>query len=106
MAVAFKATEVGLRGLVALKVLPPELGLTARAAERFKREARMVAEIDHPNIIAVYRVCQIGGILFIVMKFVEGQAVDAILQELGPLLVPVILRFLRPAALAVASAHA
>src|SRR5207253_1914333 len=81
-----------------LKVLPPELGLTARAAERFKREARMVAEIDHPNIIPVYRVGQIGGILFIVMKFVEGKSLDAILQEQGALSVPVTLHVLRAAA--------
>ena len=106
MAVVFKATEVGLRRVVALKVLPPELGLTARAAERFKREARMVAEIDHPNIIPVYRVGQIGGILFIVMKFVEGKSLDAILQEQGALSVPVTLHVLRAAARALAYAHA
>src|ERR1051326_3130047 len=76
MAVVFKAIELGLRRVVALKVLPPELGVTARAAERFKREARMVAEIDHPNIIPVYRVGQFGGILFVVMKFVEGKSLD------------------------------
>ena len=106
MAVVFKATEIGLRRVVALKVLPPELGLTARAAERFKREARMVAEIDHPNIIPVYRVGQIGGILFIVMKFVEGKSLDAILQEQGALSVPVTLHVLRAAARALAYAHA
>src|SRR5216117_4479205 len=106
MAVVFKATEVGLRRLVALKVLPPELGLTARAAERFKREARMVAEIDHPNIIPVYRVGQIGGILFFVMKFVEGKSLDAILQAQGALSVPVTLNVLRAAARALAYAHA
>jgi len=106
MAVVFKATEVGLRRMVALKVLPPELGLTARAAERFKREARMVAEIDHPNIIPVYRVGQIGGILFFVMKFVEGKSLDAILQEQGALSVPVSLYVLRAAARALAYAHA
>ncbi len=106
MAVVFKATEVGLRRVVALKVLPPELGLTARAAERFKREARMVAEIDHPNIIPVYRVGQIGGILFFVMKFVEGKSLDAILQAQGALSVPVTLNVLRAAARALAYAHA
>ena len=106
MAVVFKAIEVGLRRVVALKVLPPELGLTARAAERFKREARMVAEIDHPNIIPVYRVGQFGGILFIVMKFVEGKSLDAILQEQGALPVPVTLYVLRAAARALAYAHA
>ena len=51
MGVIFKATEVGLRRSVALKVLPPELGVNVRSAERFKREARMVAELDHPNKI-------------------------------------------------------
>ena len=106
MAIVFKATEVGLRRVVALKVLPPELGLTARAAERFKREARMVAEIDHPNIIPVYRVGQIGGILFFVMKFVEGKSLDAILQAQGALSVPVTLYVLRAAARALAYAHA
>ena len=106
MAVVFKATEVGLRRVVALKVLPPELGLTARAAERFKREARMVAEIDHPNIIPVYRVGQIGGILFIVMKFVEGKSLEAIVQAQGALPVPVTLYVLRGAARALAYAHA
>ena len=106
MAVVFKATEIGLRRVVALKVLPPELGLTARAAERFKREARMVAEIDHPNIIPVYRVGQIGGILFFVMKFIEGKSLDAILQEQGALSVPVTLYVLRAAARALAYAHA
>jgi serine/threonine-protein kinase len=106
MAVVFKATEIGLRRVVALKVLPPELGLTARAAERFKREARMVAEIDHPNIIPVYRVGQIGGILFFVMKFVEGKSLDAILQEQGALPVPATLFVLRAAARALAYAHA
>ena len=106
MAVVFKATEVGLRRVVALKVLPPELGLTARAVERFKREARMVAEIDHPNIIPVYRVGQFGGILFIVMKFVEGKSLDAIVQAHGALPVPVTLYVLRAAARALAYAHA
>jgi hypothetical protein len=91
---------------VALKVLPPELGLTARAVERFKREARMVAEIDHPNIIPVYRVGQFGGILFIVMKFVEGKSLDAILQEQGALPVPATVYVLRAAARALAYAHA
>ena len=106
MAVVFKANEVGLRRVVALKVLPPELGLTARAVERFKREARMVAEIDHPNIIPVYRVGQFGGILFIVMKFIEGKSLDALLQDQGALPVPVTLYVLRAAARALAYAHA
>jgi serine/threonine protein kinase len=105
MAVVFKATEVGLRRLVALKVLPPDIGLTARAIERFKREARMVAELDHPNIIPVYRVGQVGGILYIAMRFIEGRSLGAILEAQGALPVSVVLHVLRGAARALAYAH-
>ncbi len=105
MGVVFKATEVGLRRAVALKVLPPDLGLTARAVERFKREARMVAELDHPNIIPVYRVGQVGGILHIAMKFIEGRALDAIIDAQGALPVPVVVYVLRGATRAAAYAH-
>ncbi len=105
MGVIFKATEAGLRRSVALKVLPPELGLSVKTAERFKREARMVAELDHPNIIPVYRVGQQGGILFIAMKFIEGRSLGLILDTQGPLPVPVTLQVLRGVTRALAYAH-
>ena len=102
MAIVYRATEVGLGRVVALKVLPPDLGLTPRAVERFKREARMVAELDHPNIIPVFRVGQSGTILYIVMKFVEGLALDAILEAQGALPVHTVLYVLRGATRALA----
>jgi len=105
MGVIFQATEVGLRRPVALKVLPPEFGLSVKTAERFKREARMVAELDHPNIIPVYRVGQLGGILFIAMKFIEGRSLGLILDTQGPLPVPVALQVLRGVTRALAYAH-
>jgi serine/threonine protein kinase len=105
MGVIFKATEVGLRRAVALKVLLPELGLRVRTAERFKREARMVAELDHPNIIPVYRVGQLGGIFFIAMKFIEGRSLGLIVDTQGALPVPVALHVLRGATRALAYAH-
>src|SRR2546427_320190 len=95
MGVIFKATEVGLRRAVALKVLPPELGLSVKVAERFKREARMVAELDHPNIIPVYRIGQLGGIFFIAMKFIEGRSLGLMIDTQGALPVPVALQVLR-----------
>src|SRR6266576_5104361 len=76
MGIVFRAVDEQAKRPVALKVLSPELGLTPRAAERFKREGRMVAELEHPNIVPVYRVGQIGGMLFIAMKFVEGRSLD------------------------------
>lgn len=105
MGVIFKATEVGLRRTVALKVLPPELGMSVKTAERFKREARMVAELDHPNIIPVYRVGQLGGVFFIAMKFIEGRSLGLIIDTQGALPVPVALHVLRGAARALAYAH-
>lgn len=105
MGIVFRAVDEQAKRPVALKVLSPELGLTARAAERFKREGRMVAELEHPNIVPVYRVGQIGGILFIAMKFVEGRSLDEILDAQGPLPVPAIVLVLQAAARALAFAH-
>ena len=105
MGIVFRATDEQAQRSVALKVLSPELGLTARAAERFKREGRMVAELEHPNIVPVYRVGQVGGILFIAMKFVEGRSLDEILDAQGPLPVPAIVLVLQAAARALLFAH-
>lgn len=105
MAVVFKATEVALQRSVALKILPPDLGLSVQAVERFKREAQMVAELDHPNIIPVYRVGQVGGILHIVMKFIEGRPLDEMVEAQSALPVPVVLAVLRAAARALTFAH-
>jgi len=105
MGVVFRASDAQAKRPVALKVLSPELGLTPRAAERFKREGRMVAELEHPNIVPVYRVGQLGGILFIAMKFVEGRSLDEILAAQGPLPVPAVVLILLAAGRALAFAH-
>ncbi len=105
MGIVFRATEVGLQRQVALKVLSPDLGLTGRAVARFKREARTVAELEHPNIVPVYRVGQVGGVLHIAMKFVEGRSLDAIIAAQGPLPVPVVIYVLRGVTRAMAYAH-
>ena len=105
MGIVFRATEVGLQRTVALKVLSPDFGLTGRAVARFKREARTVAELDHPNIVPVYRVGQVGGVLHIAMKFVEGRSLDAIIAAQGALPIPVVVYVLRGVSRAMAYAH-
>jgi eukaryotic-like serine/threonine-protein kinase len=105
MGVVFRARELELGRPVAIKVLASELGITARAAERFKREARMVAELGHPNIVPVYRVGQIADILFIAMKFIEGRSLGRILDTHGALPVPVVLHLLRAVTRPLAYAH-
>jgi serine/threonine protein kinase len=105
MAIVFKAVEPELRRPVALKVLPPELAINPAIAERFRREARMAASLDHPNIIPVYRVGGVAGTLYMAMKFVEGRGLDVIMKSQGPLPVPVVVNVLRAMANALAFAH-
>ena len=106
MAIVYRATETALQRPIALKVLRPDIGMSAAAAERFKREAQTVASLDHPNIIPVYRIGQVGGIFHIAMKFVEGRSLDIILETQGALPVPVTLTVLREAARGLSYANA
>ncbi len=105
MAIVYRATEIALQRSIALKVLRPDIGLSAAAAERFKREAQTVASLDHPNIIPVYRVGLLGGIFHIAMKFIEGRSLEAILESQGALPVPVALTVLCDAARGLAFAN-
>ena len=103
MAVVYKAVERDLQRTVALKVLPA--GTSPDMAERFKREARMAAQLEHPNVVPVYRVGQAAGTHFFAMKFVEGRPLDAIIEAQGALTVPVVLHILRGAVAGLAFAH-
>jgi serine/threonine protein kinase len=105
MAVVYRATEAGLGRRVALKVLPPEMTLSRELSERFKREARLAASLEHPNIIPVYREGQAGRFLFMAMKFIEGRSLEDIIQSQGPLPVSVVMHVLRAATSALAYAH-
>jgi tetratricopeptide (TPR) repeat protein len=105
MAVVFLANEVQLARAVAIKVLPPEMALAPNVAERFKREARMAASLDHPNIIPVYRVGQAGGVQYMVQKYIEGRSLEAIIAMQGALPISVTLHILRCVTSALAFAH-
>lgn len=104
MAVVFLARDVHLARLVAIKVLPPELTF-GHGVERFKREARTAAALDHPHIIPIYRVGT-GGVLFwYAMKYVEGQSLDQLLHERGRLPLDETTRILGEVAAALDYAH-
>ncbi len=104
MAVVYEGVETELGRRVAVKVLPPEMA-TKDTAERFRREARMAASLDHPNIIPVYRVGQAEGIQYMAMKFVDGRGLDEIVKEQGALPIPVVVRIIADSARALAFAH-
>ena len=76
MGVVYSAHEIHLGRKVAIKVLPPSLTFGEGAIERFRREARTAASLEHPNIIPIYRVSSGGELLWYVMKFIEGHTLD------------------------------
>jgi serine/threonine protein kinase len=105
MAVVYKAVEIALERTVAIKVVPPDSANVGQAAERFKREAKLAASLDHPNIIPVYRVGQAGPLHFMAMKFVEGRAVDSVIEQQGALPLSVCIAILKYSATGLAFAH-
>ena len=79
MAVVYRARDVRLRRRVALKVLPPELAFREEVKRRFLREAQMAAQLSHPNIVPIYAVDEIDGIVFFAMGLVEGDPLARLL---------------------------
>ncbi len=72
MGVVYRATQLRLTRMVALKVVTPALARDPSFRERFRREWMVAASIDHPNVIPVYEAGEEDGILFIAMRWVEG----------------------------------
>jgi len=85
MAIVFKAKEKQLEREVAIKVLPFSLAFDKEFVERFQREARTSAKLEHPNIIPIYRVGKSGRIIYFVMKFLRGKPLSSILGARGSL---------------------
>src|SRR5918995_2215155 len=61
---------------VAIKVLPAELAASPERLERFRREAKALAALDHPGIVGVYSVEDAGGVHFLTMQLIEGRSLD------------------------------
>jgi beta-lactam-binding protein with PASTA domain/tRNA A-37 threonylcarbamoyl transferase component Bud32 len=85
MAQVYRARDRELDRPVALKVLFPELSVDRAFVERFRREAQAAANLSHPNIVPVYDWGEDAGAYFIVMEFIDGRALSAVLRESGPL---------------------
>src|SRR6266567_4748213 len=72
MGAVYKARQPGLDRFVALKILPPQAASGPGFAERFNQEARALARLSHPNIVAVHEFGQVNGMPFFIMEFVGG----------------------------------
>src|SRR5262249_14165505 len=82
MGIVYEAVQESLGRHVALKVLPPHGLVDAKHLERFRREARAAARLHHTNIVPVFGVGEHEGIHYYAMQFIQGQGLNAVLQEL------------------------
>jgi hypothetical protein len=85
MATVYRARELMLDREVAIKVLPFALAFDDSFVERFMREARTSARLEHPHIIPIHRVGQAGQVTYFVMQLLRGQSLSDRLLERGPL---------------------
>jgi Tol biopolymer transport system component len=105
MGAVYLAEHLTLRTSVALKVLRPDLAQDPDFRERFLREARSAASLDHPNIVPVYDAGEGGGSLFIAMRYVEGTDLARVLGAEGDLDPARAIAILRQVAEALDEAH-
>ena len=106
MAVVYRARDERLGRLVALKIMAPAMAADAMFRQRFTRESRAAAKVDHPHIIPVYEAGEAGGVLFIAMRFVSGGDVGSLLRREGPLQSARAASIISPVASALDAAHA
>lgn len=85
MGVVYRATHLHLDRTVAIKVLIPELVRNPDFRDRFLRESRTAASINHPNIVTIYDAAEADGLLYIAMQYVEGADLGELLEREGAL---------------------
>lgn len=85
MGTVFEALEPNLDRKVALKVLSPEASRSKETVNRFKREAKVLAQIEHPNVVRIHQMGRVGSVIFIAQEFVDGIDYETIVEKDGPL---------------------
>ena len=85
MSIVYRAQHIRLERTVALKLLMPELSADAAFQERFMRESRLAAQLDHPNVIPVYEAGDQDGVFYIAMRYVPGSTLKQLLDSAGAL---------------------
>jgi pSer/pThr/pTyr-binding forkhead associated (FHA) protein/tRNA A-37 threonylcarbamoyl transferase component Bud32 len=106
MGVVYQADELALQRPVALKLIRPDYSSDERFRERFRRESRITAAIDHPNVIPVFDAGEERGVLYIIMRLVEGTDLRTVLADDGRLDPLRAARIVRQVGAALDAAHA
>ena len=105
MGIVYRATQLALDRPVAMKLIAPALAEDETFRERFKRESRLAAAIDHPNVIPVYEAGEADGHLFIAMRYVEGTDLGTTIARDGRLTPAEAIRTVEQIAAALDAAH-
>ncbi|MET9470043.1 serine/threonine-protein kinase [Streptomyces sp. NPDC006544] len=105
MAVVYRAHDVRLDRMVALKLLAPELARNDTFRQRFAHESKVAAAIDHPHIVPVFEAGETDGLLYIAMRYVAGEDLRALMDRVGPLSVETAARIAAQVASALDAAH-
>ena len=105
MGAVYLAHELALDRDVAIKVLPPEQAGAPQLRERFRREARTAARLNHPNIVPLYTFGEVDGLVYFVMGYVAGESLASRLRREGPLVSDVARTLLAEMADALSYAH-
>lgn len=106
MGVVYRAEEIALQREVALKLILPGRSRDERMRERFRRESRIAAAIDHQNVIPIFDAGEQDGVLYIMMRLVDGVDLSAVLRTDGPLEPRRAARIIRQIGDALDAAHA
>ena len=105
MGAVYAALDTRLERPLALKVMLPQFAADASAKERFLREARAAAKINHDNVVTVYEADERNGVPYIAMQFLEGLPLDEYLKKKGLPTIPQVLRIAAETAAGLAAAH-
>ena len=106
MGVVYRAEELALQRPVALKLILPGYSREERFRERFRRESKIAAAIDHPNVIPIFDAGEEDGVLFIMMRLVEGTDLRSLIASEGRLEPLRAARIVRQVGAALDAAHA
>ncbi|WP_054708440.1 Stk1 family PASTA domain-containing Ser/Thr kinase [Bacillus sp. JCM 19041] len=106
MADVYLALDVILDRHVAVKVLQPQFSKDEQFIKRFRREAQAATSLANPNIVNIYDVGEEDNVYYIVMEYVRGRTLKQVIQEDGPLTIPVALDYFKQILVGVGHAHA
>jgi len=105
MGIVYKGEHVSLGRFVAIKTLTAQFTLDPQYLSRVMREAKILAELQHPNIVYIYDIENLGGTDYLIMEYVPGKTVAELLKENGPFAVNRAIKIVSDVASALSHSH-